>query len=130
MNGGAWEYVMGNMSERSGSYAYYASYGGANYTYSGNEKYIIAYANGSSYKDQIAYNRGRLGDATSEIVKSSTSGWYGDYSDFLSSSYSWLGRGGNYVNGSPAGVFYFSSSITGISHTDRGARAALVVFPS
>ena len=37
-SGGAYDYVMGNMSSANGSYTYYASNGGSNYTYTGNEK--------------------------------------------------------------------------------------------
>ena len=128
MSGGAYEYVMGNMSSTSGSYAYYASSGGSNFTYSdANSKYVTTYANGSSYSDQTAYNRGRLGDATSEVVKSSSIGWYSDYAYFPYSSYSWFLRGGLYGNGSNAGVFYFYSN-SGAADSTRSARSALAVF--
>jgi len=128
MGGGTNELVMGNMSSVSGSYTYNANGGENNYTYIGNEKYITTYANGGSYKDQTAYNRGRLGDATSEIVNSSEQGWYNDYASFPYSSFSWLLRGAYYSNANSAGVFYFALG-NGYFSTNNGTRASLVVFP-
>ena len=129
MIGGSYEYVMGNVSSASGSYTYNASSAGSNYTYSGNEKYVTPYAYGSSNADQTAYNRGRLGDATSEVVLTATgiSGWYSDYPYFPRSSYPWFDRGGYYDEGGYAGVFSFYS-ITGNSIISRSSRGALAVF--
>jgi len=131
MSGGAWEHVMGNMSSAAGSYTYYASDGGSNFTYNtNNSKYITTYANGSSEEDQTAYNRGRLGDATSEVVVSEYTGWYGDYAVFLYSFDSWFGRGSYYEDGdygTHAGVFHFGYS-DGDARSNRSARAALAVF--
>jgi len=130
MSGGALEYVMGNISSAAGSYTYYASSGGSNFTYNtSNSKYITTYANGSSEGDQTAYNRGRLGDATSEVVNSASTGWYSDYALFPYSSYSWFFHGGYFGDGTSAGVFDFAYN-TGSAYTSLSTRAALAVFPS
>jgi len=131
MSCGAWEYVMGNMSSGVGSYTHYASSGGTNYTYNtNNSKYITTYANGSSSSDQTAYNRGRLGEATSEVVAEKNFGWYSDIALFPNSSNSWFERGGDFDVYSPyAGVFGFNGN-SGNASTDRGARSALAVFSS
>ena len=120
MSGGAYEYVMGNMSSAAGSYTYYASSGGSNYSYTGNEKYIDTYANGSSNTDQTAMNRSRLGDATGE-----TKSWYSDYAYFVYSTTSWFDRGGYYSAATSAGPFSFSSH-NGGSSTYYSARLALL----
>ena len=136
MSGGAYEYVMGNMSSTADTYTFYSSSAGfasswySNYS---NQKYVNTYANGSTYKDQTAYNRARLGDATGEVVLVSSAGgsggWYGDDASFPYSSRSWFTRGGNYGISSSAGVFGFSNYIGGASGADS-ARAALVWFVS
>ena len=119
MSGGAFEYVMGNMSSSSGSYAYYASSGGSNFSYStSTAKYIDTYANGSTYNDQTAYNRARLGDATGEVAVGGIVGWYNDSANFVYSSYSWFQRGGYYSNGTNAGVFFF--------HNNNGNRGTYI----
>ena len=130
MSGGAYEYVMGNMSESSGSYTYYPRYAGSNFSYSSTTaKYIDTYAYGSSYNDQTAYNRARLGDATGEVVSSrgGVGGWYNDYATFVYSSLSWFRHGGRYSDGSSAGVFSFSNSF-GAASSYRSARAVLLAF--
>ena len=130
MSGGSYEYVMGNMSKSSGSYKYNASYAGSKFSYSSlTAKYIDTYAYGTSDGDQTAYNRARLGDATGEVVSSSggTGGWYEDYVHFVDSSSQWFHRGGDYLNGSYAGVFFFSGSV-GSSYPGYSARASLIVF--
>ena len=126
MSGGAYEYVMGNMSSAAGSYTYYASSGGSNFIYSEDTaKYIDTYANGSSYNNQTAYNQARLGDATGEVAKSSGYGWNKDYAHFVGSSGSWFVRGGYYSGGSGAGVFSFFGD-TGTRYSTDSARACLV----
>ena len=129
MSGGAYEYVMGNESSTADTYTFYSSNAGFasgwydNYS---NQKYVNTYANGSTYKNQAAYNRARLGDATGEVV-SSTGGWYSDYTNFPCSSNSWFLRGGYYGNGSSAGVFEFTITDGRVYNTDS-ARAALLWY--
>jgi len=132
MSGGSYEYVMGNMSSKAGSYVYYASDGGTNFTYNANNsKYITTYAQGDSFYGQYAYNRGKLGDATSEVVKSASEyvGWYGDYASFISLSKPWFVRGGySQDTASRIGIFYFSEH-DGSCYFSYSTRASLVVFP-
>ena len=129
MSGGANEYVMGNMSNSNGTtYTYNASGAGSNFTYSTDTaKYLTPYAYGTTYKDQTAYNRGRLGDATSEVVTKANYGWYNDYADFPYSSRSWFLRGGPFVNSGLYGPFYFYAG-PGTSDIISSGRAALLVL--
>ena len=130
MSGGATEYVMGNMSSSSGTtYTYNASSAGSNFTYSTDTaKYLIPYAYGTTYKDQTAYNRGRLGDATSEVVTKASYGWYNDAAEFPNASYSWFHRGGYFLSGSTAGPFYFGLNSGTSAHSCSGRVALLVLL--
>ena len=103
MNGGTWEYVMGNMVNTSNEF-YQSSAG----SFVPNTKYYDIYTYNTS---NTTHGRGKLGDATKETLKtfgSVTGGWYGDYAYFPSSTYSWFLRGGPSSNGASAGVFGFS----------------------
>ena len=122
MSGGAWEYVMGNMVNSSGSF--YSS--NAGFSSAPNAKYYDKYTYSS---DWSTHSRGKLGDATKETLKSygnSKGGWYDDYARFVNSGYSWFIRGGSYGNGSGAGVFLFSRN-SGSANSSYSARA--VLFP-
>ena len=128
MSGGAYEYVMGNMSSGSGSYTYYPRSAGSNFSYSSTTaKYIDTYAYGTSYSDQTAYNRARLGDATGEVVSSSSYARYNDYAYFVYSSNPWFLRGGYYRDVSNAGVFSFDGN-SGNAGSGVSARAALLAL--
>ncbi len=121
MSGGAWEYVMGNMVNSSGSF--YSS--SAGFSSAPNAKYYDKYTYDSSYTSR---GRGKLGDATKETLKTfgnDSGGWYSDYAYFVYSGDSWFYRGGRYSNGSNAGVFDFSSN-NGSADSDRSARAVLI----
>ena len=126
MSGGAWEYVMGNMANSSGSFypsdsGFVVSPAGPNF----NHKYYDSYTYGTS---STTHGRGKLGDATKETLKTFGSyrgGWYTDYAAFPSSSYSWYIRGGSFSHGSNAGLFYFNS--TGGSYSINSARAVACV---
>ena len=120
MSGGAWEYVMGNMNNSSN--AFYSS--NAGFTTAPDAKYYDSYKYDTSY---TSHARGKLGDATKETLTTfgnNSGGWYSDYAYFPASSYSWFDRGGNYNNGTSAGVFYFSYS-GGSSCSNDSARAVL-----
>ena len=120
MSGGAWEYVMGNM--KNSSNAFYSS--NAGFTTAPDAKYYDSYKYDTSY---TSHARGKLGDATKETLTTfgnTSGGWYSDYAYFPASSYSWFDRGGNYNNGTSAGVFYFSYS-GGSSCSNDSARAVL-----
>ena len=128
LSGGAYEYVMGNMSKSAGSYVYNLNYGDGIFKYSASTaKYIDTYAYGTSYTNQTAYNRARLGDATGEVVVSSGTAWNNDYAGFVDSSVPWFLRGGSYSDGSSAGVFGFNGD-NGISDSYLSARAALLAL--
>ena len=104
MSGGAFEYVMGNMVDSSGSF--YASSSG--FSSVPDAKYYDAYTYGTSNTD---HGRGKLGDATKETLAtygSITGGWYDDYAIFTLEHYSWLMRGGDSGNGINGGIFTFN----------------------
>ena len=129
MSGGSWEYVMGNISSVTTGYTFYpssSSFSSSWYT-TDTAKYLTTYAYDKTNYNQKAYNRGRLGDATAEILLSASisGGWYGDYANFPSSSTAWFLRGGSYSNGSNAGVFYFRND-NGNYYSIYSSRAALV----
>ena len=129
MSGGAEEYVMGNMSKSNGTtYIYYANDAGTNFTYSTDTaKYLTSYAYGTTYSGQTAYNRGRLGDATSEVGTNAIRGWYDNYAYFPNSSNSWFHRGGGFSSSNNAGPFYFSY-FSGTSNKNYSGRATLLVL--
>ena len=132
MSGGAYEYVMGNMSSTADTYTFYPSSSGFSsswYDNYSNQKYVNTYANYSTGTNQASHNRARLGDATGEVVSSTggLGGWYTDYADFPYSSDSWFLRGIDYSRGSGAGVFGFSSSV-GTADGNKSARASLLRF--
>ena len=133
MSGGSYEYVMGNMSSTTGSYTYYASSGGTNYTYSSDTaKYIDTYAYGESISDQTAFNRSRMGDMIGEIALTATltGGWNGDYT-YVVSNYNgetvrpWYLRGGNYSHTTAAGIFAANYASGGYG-ANISARAVLM----
>ena len=130
MSGGAYEYVMGNMSSTADTYTFYprnSGFASSWYSNYSNQKYVNTYANGTTDTDQSAYNRGRLGDATGEVVASNGSGWYNDSAYFPYSSLPWFLRGGGCSYGSYAGVLGFYS-ISGSAYSDYSARAALMWY--
>ena len=130
MSGGADEYVAGNMSDANGtSYTYNVSYAGTNFTYSADTlKYLIPYAYGTTYNDQTAYNRGRLGDAVGEVVLTTgwNGGWYNDFPAFAYSDNAWIHRGGNFSTNYRGGVFY-SNSYQGKEGFGYSTRATLSI---
>lgn len=132
MSGGVWEYTMGNISSVTTGYTFYpssSSFASSWYT-TDTAKYVTTYAyDKTNTTNQIAYNRGRLGDATSEVVLStgSTGGWYSDYAYSPYSINAWFYHGGGHDNGSGAGVFSFYYSNGNYSKVSS-SRAALVSF--
>ncbi len=133
MSGGANEYVMGVLADDSGNpRSGYDSSGNKNSGFNGtcnsgdcssigiefpNEKYYDLYKGTDAAKaceDGICY-----GHALSE-----TAGWYSDYSTFVSATYPWFLRGGDYYVTSGAGVFSFDSS-RGSAHDSYSFRLVL-----
>ena len=137
MSGGAYDYVMGNVSSASGSYVFYPS--GSNFSsdwYTINEaKYLTTYAYGTDSATQKAYNRSRLGDATGEVVLSTGSfnaigGWYNGMTSFPRSWWSWFTRGGMFNGGYNSGsIFNFNlDSGSAYSDADYSTHAVLVTL--
>ena len=125
MSGGASEHVMGNVSSTAAAYTFnnsYAGFASSWYNDYSNQKYVNTYVKGTMRKDQNAYNRGRLGDATGEVVLSTggSGGWYNDSAYFPYSSSPWFTRGG-------LGVFYFGYG-GGDAGSYASARAALMWY--
>ena len=92
MAGGSYEYVMGVVSASSTDYDVDPDYEDAigSYFYpSGHSQYLTAYAYGSSTNDVKAYHRGRLGDATSEVVGFDTPSVFPS-----DGGYTWFARSG------------------------------------
>ena len=135
MHGGASEYVMGNMSSASGNYTFYpgGSWFESNWYSVNTAKYLATYAYGTSNRDQTAYNRGRLGDATGEVVlgTGSAGGWYNSYANFPYSNESnflwtaWFVRSGFFEQGTDYGTFFFASD-NGGAYDNFSSRAALI----
>ena len=137
MSGGASEDVMANMSSTSGNYTFYSSRSGFEDTWysENNKKYLVTYAYGTTNKDQTAYNRGRLGDATSEIVltaNSDTGGWYSSFVQIPWDSLDqtkgpWYTRGGTVQVQNPSGPGIFKSSrLDGSGWLDTTTRSILI----
>ena len=89
LSGNAFEYVASYYKNGNFSYA------NSTFTTGTSDKYSTAY-DGTDVNTNYKY-----GDATYE-----TSGWHGDNADFVYSSNPFFHRGGNYYDGSDAGVFY------------------------
>ena len=141
MSGGAYENVMGVIQDNTttgrspmsgNSTSYNSGYFGkvypnatTGYANSGNTlafpaaKYYDLYANGTTYNDQTAYNRSRLGDATGE-----TRSWYSDNANFPYANLPWFDRGGYYADGTSVGVFHFDN-VNGTASSYTGFRVAL-----
>jgi len=104
MSGGSFEHVMGNMVDASGNF--YSAQSG--FSAAPDAKYYNSYAYDAS--SNITHERGLLGDATKETLKTfglTTGGWNSDSAFFPNGVYSWLFRGSVYLDGDRAGVFYF-----------------------
>ena len=121
MSGGAWEGVMGNMVDSSGSF--YSS--SAGFESAPEDKYYDKY----TYDDALSsHSRGKLGDATKETLSTfgiSTGSWYSDYSDFVYSSTPWFARGSRYYRSFNSGAFNFGRFNGNVS-SSLSVRAVLV----
>ena len=103
LSGGAYEYVPAYYNG-SGSLSNGSSFASQN---GPSTEYATAYTGATA---STAY---KPGDATYE-----TSGWHDDSANFVISNYPFFIRGGNFDNGSSAGVFYFGSSNGYASNVD------------
>ena len=128
MSGGLKERVMGNTTDANGRF-----HAGRSGTWSTDLypslKYYDSYTYGTTYDDATAYKRGKLGDATKEILRavSTSGGWYSDLSWFPHHGDSWLRRGGYFDGTIRTGVFAFDRHHGG-NRFDCGSRVALVIY--
>ncbi len=106
LNGGSNEYVMGNYSKTVGSSGF-SSVPSAKYA--------------NIYTTSSAYTSANLQHALIE-----TSGWYGNTTNFLSSSNTWTLRGGTNSDAEKAGLFYVYSGGQGASFSTATARYTLI----
>ena len=110
MSGGSREYVMGQTVESELMPL------GTFYNNSGLWDMIpeLKYYDSYAYSTTLStHERGRLGDATKEVVKTlgtSLGGWYGDVSSFPHLARVWFIRGGYSTSGNSAGVFNFNNA--------------------
>ena len=134
MSGGTWEYAMGNISKVTTRYTFYSeSSGFSNDWYTTNTaKYLTTYAyDDNNAENQTAYNRGRLGDATAEVVLSTggEGGWYSDTARFPDSYFAWFVRGGYYTfpSSSYVGLFVFYSYFDDGYYNDSVSTRAILI---
>ena len=113
VNGGKWEYTMGNMLNSGGTF--YSSTAG--FSVAPDAKYYDAYTYGTLYTDYVA--RGKIGDATKE-----TAAWNSDEVAMPENTNTWFSRGGNSVVGNKSGAFAFSRHVGGGS-TDTTTRVVI-----
>ncbi len=146
MSGGAWEYVMGVMTDSNGKplsgrnasnhSGFIGSFGEGGSLASGyswpEEKYYDKYNYGTSPSD---YTRGHLGDGTVEMgpfksiiyaanLTRQISSWYVDYAYFANTVSPWVERGGGYYDGTESGMFA-SGHNYGSADAYRGFRVVL-----
>ena len=127
MSGGAWEYVAAYVNNGNSNLTNYGSS-----LVNGDAKTKNVYNKASSDNNTNNYNAnsGKYGDAvyeTSANGNSSSSSWYGDYSYFPYTSNPFFKRGGNYNNGTLAGVFCFFY-YNGNSYSSNSFRPVLVAL--
>ena len=99
MSGGTYEYVMGVYNK------------------------TIGYSGFSSLPDTKYYNN-YTGSSYTGHALTETKNWYSDSAIFVNSSSLWFMRGGNYGNGTYAGVFYFSIN-DGNSYSNYSSRLVI-----
>ena len=127
MSGGAWEYVAAYVNNGNSNLTNYGSS-----LVNGDAKTKNVYSKGSSDSRDNNYsaNSGKYGDAvyeTSANGNSSSSSWYGVYSNFPNTYWPFFYRGGGYSNGTDAGVFCFNY-YNGNSNGNYSFRPVLVAL--
>ena len=110
MSGGAYEYVMGMYQDADGN-IHTGSSASYNSGFNGYLNDGTQITNGVDLPEDRKYynlytvkNNSNIGDALYE-----TSGWNGDYADFVGSNIPFFGRGGIFSGSSSAGVFFFDN---------------------
>ena len=127
MSGGTFEYVMGNMIEEDTSLGKFnANSQSGTWDTIPDIKYYDSYAYDTIYS---TYERGYLGDATRETLKTfatTTGAWYSDGSTFSNGTMIWFYRGGSVINASSSGGFSFNRG-TGNPNYPYGFRVVLAI---
>ena len=130
MNGGSYDYVMGNMVNTSGTF--YSSSSGFSSPYP-ESKYYDKYSYSTSSTSIASYSRSKLGDGIKETIKDITNtgsgaGWgYYGYRNMSNSSDSWFLRGGLAYSTTISGVFCSFDSI-GFANSDISSRPVLAIY--
>ena len=129
ISGGSNEYVMGVMVSSDGKFNV-ASAGNWNASLMPLNKYYNSYSydvssNNTKYS---TFTRGNLGDATIEVLASSSNrkSWYDDLASFVASDRPWITRGSYYNDLVAPGAFYYHTGPG--SHNDSvSTRSCLIV---
>ncbi len=129
ISGGSNEYVMGVMVSSDGKFNV-ASASNWSTTLTPSTKYYNSYsydvsANNTKYS---TFTRGKLGDATIEVLVSSVNrkSWYDDLASFVTSDRPWVTRGSYYSDLVAPGAFYYHTGPG--SHNDSvSTRSCLIV---
>ena len=126
MSGGAWEYVAGYVNNGHGNLT---SYGSSLVNGDAKTKNVYSKASSDSYENNYNANSSKYGDAVYETSASgsSSTSWYGDYSYFPYTSSPFFLRGGDFNDGTAAGVFYFDVD-GGNSNSSISFRPVLVAL--
>ncbi len=120
LSGGCWEYVAA-FDNASSSLSYGNTFASTN---GQSTPYATAYTNGTDTNSgEKIYEIGKTGDATKEVY-SGSGNWNNDYSYVVCLSVPFFRRGGDYIIGSDAGVFY-SHIYDGNSTTYHSFRVVL-----
>ena len=129
-NGGVGEVVLALNVNSSGAFAQSGA-GTWSATIYPKDKYydVYSYNSSSTTYTGAPITRGKLGDATKEVVKAWTSSgrWNGDYNYMIyGTTYSWFTRGGYYSQTSNSGIFG-SYQLNGAANQYYGSRTVLTI---
>ena len=127
MSGGAWEYVAGYVNNGDSNLT---SYGSSLVNGDAKTKNVYSKASSDNNTNNYNANSGKYGDAVYETSANGNTGngsWYGDYSYFPLTSVPFFVRGGDYGNGTSAGVFCFNY-YSGNSYSHGSFRPVLVAL--
>ena len=129
LSGGSNEYVMGVMVSSDGKFNV-ASAGNWSTTLTPSTKYYNSYSydvssNSTKYS---TFTRGNLGDATIEVLTSSSNrkSWYDDLASFVASDRPWITRGSYYNDLIAPGAFYYHTG-PGSYNDSVSTRSCLII---
>ena len=90
-------------------------------------KYYDLYDFGTTFNDQEAYERGKIGDMTRELNPIDQIFWYNDRATFIYYREAFFYRGGGCSRGVDSGIFYFDGNSGKMSDMDS-FRPVLLLF--